>query len=149
MEGIKITLMKTKYVAGLLFNKNKTEVALIRKNRPGWQAGKLNAIGGKLEEGESPLDAMIREFSEETGIYHSDWRLFTVLTGESFEVNFFVGYADYLSRLISMTDEKVEVWTLNEVPNMEDKISNLNWLIPLALDKDKVFAVVKDFKPNE
>jgi hypothetical protein len=34
-------------VAGFLFRNNDTEVALIRKNKPDWQKGKLNGIGGK------------------------------------------------------------------------------------------------------
>lgn len=55
---------------------------LIRKTHPEWQKGKLNGIGGKIEKKEkltsngivdhwlleTPFEAMIREFHEETGI---------------------------------------------------------------------------------
>ncbi len=38
------------YVAGLMFSQDKTCVALIVKNKPDWQKGLLNGIGGqKLE----------------------------------------------------------------------------------------------------
>lgn len=135
-----------KYVAGLYFNQNEDQLVLIRKNRPVWQAGKLNAIGGKIEVGESSHDAMIREFKEETGVTYTDWRLFCVLTGENtntyedFEVNFFVGFGD-LNEPRSLTDEKIEV---NYVDNLDDVMHNLKWLIPMALDKNKVVAMVTE-----
>lgn len=45
------------------------DVLLILKNRPDWQAGKLNGVGGKVEDYDlGPYAAMIREFYEETGI---------------------------------------------------------------------------------
>ena len=37
-------------------------VVLTHKNRPAWQAGKLNGVGGKIELLESPVAAMVREF---------------------------------------------------------------------------------------
>ncbi len=41
---------------------------MIRKNRPDWQAGKLNFPGGHIEEGEEPQIAAARELFEETGL---------------------------------------------------------------------------------
>lgn len=35
------------------------------KNKPDWQKGCLNGIGGKIEEGEKPIDAVFRELEEE------------------------------------------------------------------------------------
>lgn len=50
-------------------------VVLIKKIKPEWQAGKYNFVGGKLEPNEKPVDAMVREFVEETGVMTvaSDW----------------------------------------------------------------------------
>jgi 8-oxo-dGTP pyrophosphatase MutT (NUDIX family) len=64
-----------RYSAGLAFSKDGTCFALIRKNRPLWQAGFLNAIGGEIEPGELPLDAMMREFREEASLQTraGDW----------------------------------------------------------------------------
>lgn len=56
-----------RFVLGFCFDFGYHNVLLIEKNRPPWQAGKLNGIGGKIEEGESPAAAMAREFREETG----------------------------------------------------------------------------------
>jgi len=68
--------LNTNYVLGFVFNKSRTKVALIKKNRPEWQAGKLNGIGGKIEENEACVDAMSREFLEETGYFieRNEWR---------------------------------------------------------------------------
>lgn len=43
------------------------DTLLILKNKPDWQAGKLNLPGGKVEEGETPQQAIIRELKEEAG----------------------------------------------------------------------------------
>lgn len=57
------------YVLGFLFTHDKRFVALIEKTKPEDQAGLLNGVGGKMDQGpdESPNEAMIREFREETG----------------------------------------------------------------------------------
>lgn len=41
---------------------------LIEKAKPAWQKGKFNLPGGKIEEGETPIEAAIRELWEESGI---------------------------------------------------------------------------------
>lgn len=56
----------TRYVLGFMVWGSL--VSLIRKKRPEWQAGKLNGVGGHVEEGEPPRNAMAREFFEETGV---------------------------------------------------------------------------------
>ena len=49
-----------------IFNKNK-EVLLQHKSR-GFGKGKWNGPGGKIEKGETPEEATIREVKEETGL---------------------------------------------------------------------------------
>ena len=51
---------KQKYVLGFIFNKDKTKIALIRKDRPEWQKGLLNAVGGKVEADETSVAASIK-----------------------------------------------------------------------------------------
>ena len=43
------------------------ETVLVLKNAPAWQIGRLNLPGGKIEPGETPLEAAVRELKEETG----------------------------------------------------------------------------------
>ena len=51
----------------LLFLRDGDQVLLIRKKR-GHGAGKINGPGGKIDPGETPLQAALRETEEETGI---------------------------------------------------------------------------------
>lgn len=130
-----------KYVIGLMFSKDFSDVALIRKNRPAWQKGKLNGIGGKIESHELPIEAMIREFKEETGHNTSDWRFFCKLIVSNVEVHFFTT-TGFLSELNSMTDEEIVIVNAREFHSYDNGIvQDLRWLIPMAMDKDKVRVV--------
>lgn len=121
------------HVLGFLFDIDGSQVALIHKNRPEWQKGRLNGIGGKIEWGEHPLEAMVREFQEETGLHIPIWQHFATLRGSSFEVFCFVAHSRDIHQVRSCTDEQVEVFAVENLP--ECILSNLKYLIPLALDR--------------
>lgn len=53
---------------GFIFDEELENVLLIEKNKPDWQKGKLNGVGGHCEPNESYITSMIRECFEETGI---------------------------------------------------------------------------------
>jgi len=60
--------MLNHYVISWVRKANPTNhVLLILKDRPDWQKGRLNLPGGKVEEGETPAQAAVRELKEETG----------------------------------------------------------------------------------
>jgi 8-oxo-dGTP diphosphatase len=135
--------VKTYYVLGFYFSIDCQEVALILKNKPDWQAGKLNGIGGKIELNETPLEAMQREFREETGLYHAPWKKFAELTGEHFIVHCFTGKGEP-QRCRTKESEPVNAYGSLLYPGQLAKmigseiyvpvIGNLTWLIPLAID---------------
>jgi len=127
--------METKYVAGFMLSHDLKRVALIRKNRPVWQAGKLNGIGGHVESGETDIQAMVREFEEETGLKTDEelWFKYARLSDNgAFAVSFFVTQGS-LQCLESKTDEKVEVVNVSELHEIE-AIENIPWLVHLAID---------------
>lgn len=124
------------YVCGFAFD-DTGNVALIRKQRPEWQKGRLNGIGGHVEDRESGAEAMRREFWEETGVRVHDWELFVTLEGREWFCEFYRAFDVDLSKAKTTTDEQVEVYsTLEKLP--KDVITNLNWLIPLALDSEPI-----------
>ncbi len=124
------------YVAGFMYSEDETQVALIRKIKPLWQAGSLNGIGGKIERGEFPYDAMVREFEEETGCKDYKWSEFCRLSGDNYVVYFFSSKGD-LSLLESKEEEQVEIHNIKDIFDLQ-VIPNLRWLIPLGIDKDRV-----------
>jgi 8-oxo-dGTP diphosphatase len=138
----------SEYVAGFMLQWVPTlgnhMVLLVRKNRPQWQAGLLNGVGGKIEKGENPSYAMEREFKEETGGEFSGWRLFAKEEGPDYNVYFYRIYIDQESqwRASDRNDVGEElVWL--PVNTKEVKIGNLNWLIPLALDPRDIVVLAK------
>jgi len=132
--------MKT-YCAGFLFDPDLTKVVLIEKKRPEWQAGKLNAIGGEIKPGETPAQAMRREFKEETGVTigANNWNCFCILQGRQlkYKVHFYFAISDLCYQCKSTTDEQVNIYTL--VANFKDgvAVANLSWLIPMAYNQIK------------
>jgi len=122
----------THYVAGLLYSEDGMAVALIQKNRPQWQAGLFNAIGGKVELGETAQQAMRREFREEAGV-DLEWTHRMTLKGSDYSVDFFSRHDDAaISQIMTMTDEVVEIHQAYDLP--ENLIPNLWWIIPMMND---------------
>lgn len=121
------------YVVGFLFSPCLTRVALITKNRPAWQAGLLNGIGGKVEPGENPLAAMVREFNEEAGLLLQDWSHFASMSEQGrFALDMFAAIGD-VDAVTSKTDEPVAVLTVTEALQRET-VENIPWLLLLAVD---------------
>ena len=124
------------YVVGFAFDDDEN-VALIRKEKPDWQKGYLNGPGGKIEEGESSHDAMVREFEEETGLLVPVWEPYVKLAGEDWSCAFFRAFSVDLSKVRTVTDEQIMVLNARYLP--PSTLTNLTWLIPLALDLDPSF----------
>jgi len=113
------------------------DVLLIRKNKPAWMAGKLNGLGGAVEPGETPRDAMVREFNEECGILtrHEDWTAFAVMEFPKTGDRVFC-FASILQGIMdgvyeTTTAELVNLFEQNIV-RFNDALPNLKWLVPLA-----------------
>ena len=141
MDGT--TTLKTQYVCGFMFDQDAKHVALIRKERPAWQRGKLNGIGGKVEPNEGIVTAMAREFMEETGqlTRNGNWSYFCLLEGDNFLVPFFaVKTLDSLADLKSTTDEEVKILHVDDhcIVHSSTALPNLKWLVPMALQSFEV-----------
>jgi 8-oxo-dGTP diphosphatase len=126
-----------RYCLGFAFSHDFQTVLLIRKNKPDWQKGLLNGVGGKCEPNESPLSSMLREFHEEAGLETdaNQWRHFcTMQRKDDFQVYCFAALIEPNSAFI-MTDEILEVVKVDTInPNRADVISNLPWLVAMAKD---------------
>jgi 8-oxo-dGTP diphosphatase len=140
------------YVLGFMFNKNMDKVLLIHKNKPDWQKGSCNGIGGKIEKNELPINAMIREFKEETGIKTNTdiWSLFLIMAGSEWKVYTFCSVGN-IKQAKSITSEKIEIFSLNDISTFKIKIiSNLIWITHMAYNflhkKGIEFSFVEYYK---
>jgi 8-oxo-dGTP diphosphatase len=129
------------YVVGFLFRNEGDEVALIRKSKPAWQKGFLNGVGGKIEDDELPISAMVREFEEEAGAYVLNWRNFAVMTlKDGGQIYFYASHE--IAEIESKTEEEVS-WHPVAHLRQYGVLDSLNWLVPLALDKDGAVVEIK------
>jgi len=137
-------------VAGFLYEEETGRVALVRKTKPDWQAGRLNGIGGKFEKHDKTMmNCMIREWEEETVTRSPDWIEFAQVWGiDGWCVIFYKAYCDKFPKFPKYNDagEQIECYTIDEVLRpWAEPIDNLHWLLPLAFrDKGSPHAVVKE-----
>lgn len=122
--------MRTPYVLGFMFDERKEHFLAIRKTKPKWQAGKLNGVGGKNEKGETPFEAMRREFREETSIDCDAWKQVALMEGPDFKMYIFSAVGD-IGKAVSVTEEEVGAVSVTHLPAMV--IPNLRYLVPMAL----------------
>lgn len=141
----------TGYALGFLFLTDAvygTSVVLIRKDKPEWQAGKLNGVGGKIEDGEEPIDAMRREWKEETGETREWWERFLTLEFPKATVFCFRAFdSDTVAKTNSsemVGRSMVKQFITGGSRQIDftfgggcwvplDPITNLRWIIPMAL----------------
>ena len=126
---------KIQYVNGFLFSPDLKRIILIRKNRPQFQVGLLNGVGGKIKLNEEPINAMQREFEEEAGLEIKNWNYFLKLIGDTWEVYFYYAIAENYKLASSKTDEEIEIHYTFNLSQLE-VIPNLKWIIPMAMDSN-------------
>lgn len=110
------------------------EVILIQKEKPAFQKGKLNGVGGKVEDMEPSQDAMVREFFEETGVQttRQEWRHVCTLFFEDAQVDVFAACDVRFWSCKTTTNERVDCYKVSALW-CEKRMSNLAWLVPMAL----------------
>lgn len=125
------------YVCGFMFSPDRKKVLLINKTKPVWQAGKINGIGGKIENQETPINAMVREFFEETGkeTIITNWEFVFSLSSYSnkYKVFFFRSFLGF-ENTFDKTEETLTIENVKSLPS--NVLNNLNWIVPMLLDED-------------
>ena len=110
----------------------RNEVLLIEKRKPAWQYGKYNLPGGKIEDGETPEQAAIRELQEETNLRTIKTEPIGRIVGSDWIVYLIRCEAWNVDGLKRMTSEPVFSLPIREALAHPDLISNLRTIIPLA-----------------
>ena len=127
-----------RYSFGFIFTPSFDRVLLIHKIKPDWQNGKINGIGGKIEENESPLTCVTREVKEESNlsIPEKKWIYIANLKSNDFFTEVFACvYKEDINNAKSLEVEQIEWFPTSKLPS--NLMNNLYWLIPLSIDKLK------------
>ncbi len=139
-DNLKNTIMQH-YVLGFAFNQDKDYVVLIHKNKPDWQKGCLNGVGGKIEDGETPIAAMVREFEEETGLptNPSEWdTVGTMGDCKDWICHVFVSSNNKFMYAETKTDEEIMIVPIVDIiTGRYEMISNIPFLIELCRDSGR------------
>lgn len=141
-------MMKQQFVVGFMVNAAGA-MLMIEKQRPEWQKGKVNGVGGKVELLETPHSAMVREFKEETGLdtVAQAWNRKLVVSGPNFDLHVFAARGDF-GKAFSTTDEKLVV--VDPSAPLPPVLASTRWLIPLVLDPAvRGPAIVAYDEPNQ
>lgn len=120
-----------KWVLGFHFNKDFSKVILIKKKRgPSFNIGRWNGIGGKIEESETPEEAIEREAREEAAVTADKWiRFLDYITKEGVVVCFFsLGKRGDIS-FTQCEDEDLKVF---DTLNIDSPAVNIKWMIEMA-----------------
>ena len=125
---------RTKYVVGFMLDPTLSKVVLIRKQKPEWQQGLLNGVGGKVGDnipGETAEQAIHREFKEEAGVDGLAWQKFMHLETPRSDITFFRAIGN-VYRAQTQTEEDIGVFDIHEVMDRCDTIPNIRWCIQMA-----------------
>ena len=109
----------------LLFLRKENKILLARKKK-GFGFGKWNGIGGKLEQGETPEQAMIRETEEEIFVTPTEYEKVGI-------INFIEYYKDELATInmhvyVATKWDKTPKESIEMLPEWFE-IDNLPWMI--------------------
>lgn len=134
----------TRYVLGFAFDGTRQHVLLIGKQKPAWQSGRLNGIGGKCEpEDRNAWAAMQREFHEETGLATpaDAWVKFATMESPLWHISCFATLGiDLHAARAPEGKEQPQVISVDALRSGVNKqpLSNLPWLVSLALDTGEI-----------
>lgn len=125
-------------VATLLFIVEGGRILLIEKKR-GLGAGKVNAPGGRLEPGETPIVAAVRELKEEVGVEASNVREVGQVSFhfvDGYDLHCHVFRADACLGTPIETDEANPFWTaVTDIPYPRMWADDATWLPHLLADR--------------
>lgn len=126
---------KQEYVLGIALSADRRKILLIRKLTPEWQRGLLNGIGGKIEAGETPVQAMLREFKEETGVDTTlhNWSSLGTIESDVFKVFVFCSFDDLIYQAKTVEKEVVEVFDVDIDMLEKCGVDNLYKIVELAV----------------
>lgn len=136
------------FVIGFLFDKRFRDVVMILKNRPDWQVGFLNGVGGHVEPGELPSEAMRREFKEEAGLDIISWfHIASVICPER-RLHYYRAIGDVL-KVKQKTDEQIVVINTDLIYSLHKVMPPSDWILRMAFDTAMCFPAIFNYSADK
>lgn len=139
----------------ICFIKQENKILLLNREKPSWM-GSWNGVGGKLEEGETPTECIIREVFEETSIKLENVQYKGIVTWKEDGIKSGGMYAftasipdDFLYKTPikvreGILDWKDIQWILN--PDNTGVALNVPKYLPKMLNDDNMYEHLCEFK---
>lgn len=104
----------------LVYNKSEDKILMCKREKEPYK-GKLNLVGGKVEENENELKAAYRELNEETGITKEDITLNHIMNFQYESPNMELEvYAGKLNKEINLVEEVNKLYWIDKNENFYD-----------------------------
>jgi 8-oxo-dGTP diphosphatase len=124
-----------KFTLGFVFTPGFEKVLLVHKEKPEWQKGLMNGVGGKYEPGESAEECVSREVLEESGLEIAAelWRYVGKMKTETWCVDVLTAVWDGDPAEARKCDYEEVEWV--SVKCLSEKtLSNIPWLVAMCQD---------------
>lgn len=119
----------------LCFIKNGDRILMLFRQKPPNQF-KWNGVGGKIEEGEDPTTACLREIKEETGLEVKDISLKGIVTWNDIGGMYvFIAHSE-TEQVVSSVEGKLEWKTLEWILHSGQVVSNIPIFLPPMLEEE-------------
>jgi len=138
LEGEEIDNNLTKNALAIIFN-NDMEVLLLQRSsyKEQWMPEKIALVGGGVEEGEEPVEAVQREIKEETGLDINKFiEKFVLQRNEDSVEHMFIAKYDGDNDDVELNDEHQDYgwYSIDEIDKL-DTVPNLMDYVKIALTK--------------
>lgn len=123
-----------RYVVGFMFDDALTQVLLINRPKGNHFSAGYNGLGGKIEEGETPKEAMQREFLEEAAKDFPHWFQVGRMSGDGWECFIFFGVDAYWPCYRIIEEGQLGWHSLDNIPVNFKDFTNIPWLVAMVKD---------------
>lgn len=141
-----ITVYKN-YSDIILINEHGEILILLRSNLDDFHSGTWSLPGGKIEEGETPLEGAVRELSEETNINLDLFDLsdFKVVKKDNCTINYFIAsvYSSELKIVLDAEEHQGHEWIKTS------EIKNRKFILDLGEFLSDAFDITKESKVTD
>jgi mutator protein MutT len=111
-------------VVCVIINPEKKILVVKRSNNTSWEPKKFALVGGKVDDGESCSEAIVREIFEETNILlKSLYECFNTIDGD-YDVTFYIGFTDNSDVKLSLEHTEFQWVSPSELPEY-DSVPNM------------------------